>query len=68
MYIQKNEEFSGIQELTFDEVGEVNGALFPIIIAGYVITAKGAAIATVGLAAVGAFGVGVYNGYQSTVN
>lgn len=32
MYIQKNSEFSGIQELTFDELDEVNGGVWHILI------------------------------------
>jgi lactobin A/cerein 7B family class IIb bacteriocin len=51
-------------ELNAQEVKEVEGGIFPIIILGCAITAKKAAI----IAACGIFAAGVYSGYQSAAS
>lgn len=49
-----------IQEMNFDEMKDVNGGIFPIVIYGVVITGKMAATAL----CAAAFGAGVYVGLQ----
>ena len=55
---------TGFMELNAQELEEVNGGIFPIVIAGVVITAKTAAWIAAGCA----FAAGVYVGYQEAAN
>ncbi|UYZ58730.1 class IIb bacteriocin, lactobin A/cerein 7B family [Hymenobacter latericus] len=53
-----------VAEMSIQELEMVDGGLFPLVIGGYVITAKAAGWAAAGLAATGIFAAGVYSGYQ----
>ncbi|MBF8964382.1 class IIb bacteriocin, lactobin A/cerein 7B family [Pontibacter sp. FD36] len=53
-----------VVQLKVEELENINGGIFPIVIAGVVISAKTAGWIAAGTAAAGLFGAGVYVGYQ----
>ncbi|QIX62962.1 hypothetical protein FY528_07500 [Hymenobacter lutimineralis] len=58
------EEF-GVISMNAEDMQQVEGGLFPIVVLGVVITAEAAGWIAAGTVAAGLFGAGVYVGYTT---